>query len=870
MKVICDKCKVVYHFDEYKLNPEGALFRCFNCHHVFTVRPEQSTGLQYQDQSKEKGTIDTQKAVVSEKKIPDQEMDKIPTRISTEQTKDKEAPEISKDQIRDKQASEISKDQIRDKQASEISKDQTRESTQSKISMFSNIKGDFSGSLSAAIITLPMAIGYGIIAFAPIGIHFAPQAALLGIYTTIFGAFIAALLGGTPLQITGPKAPLTLILSTLIASLCTKIPGTIENREVIIVGLAALCVGSAGIFQVLFGVLRLGNLIKFVPFPVISGFMNGIAILLIVKQLKPLIGMERHVSVLKLLTDLTSFQPVTLAVGLTTIIVLFLAKKYNKIKIIPASLMGLGSGTCLYYIFNLFVPPKMMGPIVGSINVEFPTPDIFYYFWKASHQVQLWDYIPDIIITAFVLGLLGSMESLLSSVVSDNLTDSRHNSTQELVGQGIANISCACFGALPAAGSVPRSLASFNAGGRTRLAGMFCGCVIFVVIMSIGKLVGKIPMAAIAGIITSVGISMFDSWTISLIKKLSAPKEQRRVALVNLLITLTVAAVTVSINLIVAVGIGVAIASGLFMSKMGKSIIKRKYYGNQFHSKRMRSLTDSDLLEKEGRKIVVFELQGPLFFGSAENLSNQIEEAIETSNYCIIDMKRVTEIDSTGANILTQLKRTFEKNKQHLLFTYLKNNEKLWSFLEIMDISQQLSNLRFFTDTDAALEWSEDNLLENLPQLTGARNEVRLEEMDIVNGFTAKELEVLKKRLYCETYKEGEPIFHEGDPGRDMYFLTKGSVSVKIRLRERNQLKRIFTFNSGVIFGEVALLDGKPRSADIWTEEETEVYRLSLDAFNVFRKDNPEIAIKLIQNMARTLTRHLRRSSDEVRALEDS
>jgi len=818
MKVICEKCQVEYRFDESKLNPEGAKFRCFNCHHVFTIKPEISTDFQEKKITEESDTQNNQKTVVSDK----------------------------------------------------ITESQEDQALTGKISMFSNIKGDFSGSLSAAIITLPMAIGYGIIAFAPIGIHFAPQAALLGIYTTIFGAFIAALLGGTPLQITGPKAPLTLILSTLIASLCIKIPGTLENREIIIVGLAALCVGTAGIFQVLFGVLRLGNLIKFVPFPVISGFMNGIAILLIVKQLKPLIGMDSHVSVLKIVTDMSLFQPVTLAVGLTTIIVLFLAKKYNKIKIIPASLMGLGSGTCLYYIMSLFVPSEMMGPIVGRINMEFPTPDIFFHFWGACHQIQLWDYIPDIVITAFVLGLLGSMESLLSSVVSDNLTDSRHNSTQELVGQGIANITCSFFGALPGAGSVPRSLASFNAGGRTRMAGMLCGCVIFVVIMSIGKFVGKIPMAAIAGIITSVGISLFDSWTFSLIKKLTAPKEQRRVALVNLLITLTVAAVTVSINLIVAVGIGVAIASGLFMSKMGKSIIKRKYYGNQFHSKRMRSLTDSDLLEKEGEKIVVFELQGPLFFGSAENLSTQIEEAIENANYCIIDMKRVTEIDSTGANILTQLKRTFEKSKKHLLFTYLKNSKTLWGFLEIMDITQQLEDLRFFSDTDAALEWSEDDLLKNLPQKTGARNEVRLEDMDIVNGFTPTELDVLKKRLKRETYQEGKPIFHEGDPGRDMYFLTKGSVSVKIRLRERNQLKRIFTFNSGVIFGEVALLDGQPRSADIWSEEAAEVYRLSLDDFNVLRRENPEIAIKLIQNMARALTRHLRRSSEEVRALEDS
>jgi len=851
MEVICEKCKVVYHFDEEKLNPDGSPFRCFNCRHIFTVRSESTGPLPIEIKTPLKATEQI------ETKTPQ----KAPEQIETK------TPQKAPEQITQKTSEHTPSES--NQSLSDYSN--VQESPTKKVSFFSNVKGDFSGAISASIITLPMSIGYGIIAFAPLGLQFAPQAALLGIYTSIFGAFIAAFLGGTPLQITGPKAPLTLILSAVIANLCVNIPLTIEHREALIVGLGALCVASAGFFQLLFGLLRLGNMVKFVPFPVVSGFMNGIAVLLIIKQLKPLIGMPVSHSLLTLFTKENAFQPLTLAVGLTTLIVLFLSKRYNKIKIIPASLMGLGSGTILYYLLGMVAPQEMLGPIVGNINVKFPQPNIFPQLISAVGQIDIWNYISDILISGFVLGLLASMESLLSSVVSDNLTDNRHNSTQELVGQGIANISCACFGALPGAGSVPRSLASYNAGGRTRLSGMFCGIIIFVVIMSIGKLVGKIPMAAIAGIITSVGISLFDSWTMNLLKKITAPKEQRRDALLNLLITLTVAAVTVSVNLIVAVGIGVAIASGLFMSKMGKSIIKRKYFGNQFHSKKMRSLPNSDLLEKEGKQIVIFELQGPLFFGSAENLSMQVEEAMKSAKYCIIDMKRVTEIDSTGANILTQLKRSFEKEKKYLLFTYLKENKALWGFLEIMDITPQLEDLRFFSDTDAALEWSEDDLLKNHPQLTGTRNEVPLEEMDIVNGFTPDELEVLKQKLYLETYNESEPIFREGDPGRDLYFLTKGSVSVKIRLRERNQLKRIFTFTSGVIFGEVALLDGKPRSADIWSEENnTEVYRLSLDDFDVFRRSNPEIAIKLIQNLARALTRHLRRSSDEVRALEDS
>jgi len=899
MDVICEKCKVLYHFDEQKLNPNGSPFRCFNCRHVFLIKPEQlkpisttayksddyvkSVTKTIQPSPKEKISVQAQKTQeaipASLKKISPVQTQKTQETQETITPSLKKTSPVQTQKIQEtqeiitpsstKKTSTVQPQEPKEPQKTATQISQPEKTPLKGLSFFSNLKGDFSGAISAAIITLPMSVGYGIIAFAPLGLSFAPQAALLGIYTAIFGAFIAALLGGTPLQITGPKAPLTLILSSVIANLCLNLPETLQHREMIIVGMGAICVGFAGLFQVFFGLLRLGNLVKFVPFPVVSGFMNGIAILLVIKQLKPLIGMDIKASLFSIFTRLDAFQPLTLAVGLTTLIVLFLSKKF--IKVIPASLMGLGSGTILYYILSFFAPPEMMGPIVGNINVEFPKPYTFINLASVVHQIDIWEYLPDILISGFVLGLLASMESLLSSVVSDNLTDSRHNSTQELVGQGIANISCACFGALPGAGSVPRSLASYNAGGRTRLSGMLCGIFIFVVIMSIGKLVGKIPMAAIAGIITSVGIYLFDSWTMNLIKKLTAPKEQRRDVLMNLLITLTVAAVTVSINLIVAVGVGVAIASGLFMSKMGKSIIKRQYFGNQFHSKKMRSLANSDLLEKEGKQIVIFELQGPLFFGSAENFSTQVENTLDMTKYCIIDMKRVTEIDSTGANILTQLKRTFETEKKHLLFTYLKENKALWGFLEIMDISQQLEDLRFFEDTDAALEWSEDDLLRNLPQLTGTRNEVRLEDMDIVNGFTSDELNVLKEKLYLETYNASEPIFREGDPGRDLYFLTKGSVSVKIQLRERNQLKRIFTFTSGVIFGEVALLDGKPRSADIWSEEkDTEVYRLSLDDFDVFRKENPEIAIKLIQNIARALTRHLRRSSDEVRALEDS
>ena len=820
MIVQCNTCQVLYGIDESKLTDKGVNFRCLNCHSVFKVYPQD---------------------VVQQILSSPEESESLP----------KETSQIESSFSEQK------------KYVKEIPKEK-------KNLLSPSVKGDLSGAISAAIITLPMSIGYGIIAFAPLGLEFAPHAAIIGIYSAVFSGFFAALFGGTPIQITGPKAPLTLILAAVVASLAIHIPEGTAHRETLIVGFASLCVLIAGVIQVLFGALHAGNLVKFVPFPVVSGFMNGIAFLLIFKQLKPLLGVDQKIPFMALLDPAISVQPFTMFVGLTTICVLFIAKRYITIKVIPASLLGLLSGTALYYFFWFIHSDCHLGPIVGNIKAELPQPYIFIDFFKYVSPKQLWDYLPNLFISGFVLALLASMESLLSSVVSDNLTETRHNSNKELLGQGIGNLACACFGALAGAGSIPRAMANYKAGGRTRLSGMICGVTVFIIIMTMGPLVGKIPMAAIAGIIIAVGISMFDSWTMNLFKKLTAPKGQRREALVNLFITLIVAVVTISVNLIVAVGIGVAIASALFMSKMGKSIVKRKYYGSQFQSKKMRNVAHATFIEKEGRQIVVFELQGPIFFGSADNLANQIEEAMLSATYCILDMKRVNEIDSTGANIIIQTKKGLEKEGKYLLFSYLKNNPALWGFMDTMDVADQIDDTHFYGNTDAALEWVEDRLIESAFKDKGQINEVPLDQMEIVQGFTENELNELKKKLHCHYYKGGDNIFREGDPGRDLFFLTRGSVTVKIQLPERNQLIRLFTFSAGVIFGEVALLDGNPRSADIWAEEDAEVYRLSVDDFNVIRKEQPEIAVKLIQNMARTLTRHLRRSSNVVRALEDS
>ncbi len=732
----------------------------------------------------------------------------------------------------------------------------------------SNIKGDLSGAVSAAIISIPLSIGYGIIVYGPLGAEFLPSAALLGIYSCLLGGICAALLGGTQIQITAPKAPLSLILAAFVVPLTLglHIPDT-ASRNIVVVGLASICVLTGGLVQFLFGTLRLGNLIKYVPYPVVSGFMNGIAVILILEQLGPLVGARGHVSLFELFYHPAVVQPFTLVVGLTTIIVIFIARRF--IKAVPASLIGLVAGTVLFYALKNIAGVAALGPVIGNFSFHWPQPDILPGVSRFLWNIDLSELFPRILLTGFVLGSIGALESLLSSVAADNIAGTRHKSNKELIGQGIGNMINAVFSALPSAGSELHNMANYRAGGRTRLSSLLCAILILLIVITMGPAIGKIPLTVIAAIIISVGIGLFDKWTLDLFRNLSKAREQRQRIIANLAITTVVVVITVGVNLIVAVLIGIAIASGLFVVRMGKSIVKRQYSGDQIRSKMVRSIKNNLLLEERGKGIIVYELRGPLFFGSADNLAGEIEGVLNRYTYCILDMKRVSEIDSTGAKILGRISKKVAASGKYLLISYLLDNPSLSDFLKAMGVYQTLGEDCFFPDTDAALEWAEDNVLTQSLELAGASGAIQLDQMDILRDFTPPEIQALEQKMTRRTFDKGKIIVKEGETDRNLFFLVKGLVSVRIHLPQSDRYKRLITYSAGVTFGEMAFLDGSPRSADVWSDEDSETYVLSPAQFDALQDHNPQIAIKLIRNIALEMSERLRIRTNEVRVLEE-
>lgn len=730
-------------------------------------------------------------------------------------------------------------------------------------------RGDITGALSAAIITLPMAIGYGVLAFAPLGAGFVPQAVLAGIFSAVFAGFFATLVGGSPIQITGPSAPLTLIYATLVSSLVTMQitgPGNTPAPALIIMA-ASVCLLIAGISQILLGALGVGALIKYVPQPVVAGFMNGIAFLLMTKQMHIILGIPAGETIFTLWRQPGLINPLSTVVGLVTIVMVFLSNRY--IKRIPSSLLAILGGTTLYYVITAATHNSIAGDLIGKIQIHKLDPFVLGNVLLEFERIEYAAVLPKIVMTGLLLGLFASMESLLSSVVGDSLTGVRHDSKKELVGQGIGNMVSAIMGAIPASGSISRSVANYKAGGRSHLSGMLCAAIIFFSVLVLGDIIGKVPLSVIGGIIFVVGWSLIDTGTVNILKQIAFSKKYNRELLTDIGITLSVAVITVSVDLVAAVAIGIFIASGFFVVSMARSIVTRKYFANHIHSRKRRTNDNLQWLEEMGSDIGILELQGPLFFGSAENLAKEVEALFKKSTYCILDFKHVRKIDSTAARILIQLKKRARSKGKYLLFSQVLKNDNVLNFIEVMGMTGQFVDRYTFMDMDMALEWAEDHLLDQ----NGRRKQdaiVALNKMELFGSFTKGEIGYIREKMIELSFHEDEIVFNEGDRSRDLFLLTSGAMSVMIYLPEQDAHKRLFTYAPGIAFGEISFLDGDPRSASVMAIRNSKTLCLPFKQFERIFGERPEIATKILNNLALEISQRLRRTSNQLRILEDT
>ncbi len=739
------------------------------------------------------------------------------------------------------------------------------------MNLFSNIKGDIMGGITTSVISLPLAIAFGVVAFAPLGEEYIAQGALTGLYGVIVAGILTSLFGGTPGQIAVPTAPMSVMVTSIIATLLKdqELTALGSDQVTVILLLVSITIFMAGILQLVMGAIGGGKLIKFIPYPVIAGFMNGIAIIIFLGQLRPLFGVGKEVSLMALLTSGAGLRMETLVVGAITIAAMLGSQKITRA--VPGSLVGLLCGVGVYFVIGKLLSPSLLeienNPlIIGQIPSALPTPKQLYGFLANVNLIPL-STVAALIIPAITLSVLASIDTLLTSVVTDMVTKSKHNSTRELFGQGTGNIASACFGGLPVAGSTLATMVNVNAGSRTGLGGIVNSIMVLLVVMFLGNLVQWIPMSVLAGILLVTSVTMIEYESINLTLKKSA--------LGNLIVILAVTVITVAVDLIIAVLVGLIITAFLFIKEqISRNIVRRIYTGDLIHSKKVRSQEATKILVEKGKGIKVYELSGSLFFGTCDKLLTQLEEELD-SFAIILDFKRVHTIDLTGAQLLKQIIDRIHEKGNYFLFSHLDSfgspdKERMCNLMRDIGVIEALGEAYVFPDIDRGLEWIEDRLIES--ELEAAQikaDKLALRNLSVFEDLDDDQLDIIRQHVHPMKYAAGDIVFREGDPGDKIYFLMSGAVSVLASLSNNERARRLATFGEGVFFGDMAILEKKPRSATVRADSETEVLYMTVDDFEKLVETRPLLSSKMLLGMTRELSYRLRLTTIEVRALEE-
>lgn len=539
---------------------------------------------------------------------------------------------------------------------------------------FSNLRGDLFGGVTAGIVALPLALAFGVQS---------GMGAIAGLYGAIALGLFASFFGGTATQISGPTGPMT-VVSSLVVLTAIENTGSLENGFGTIITIFVL----AGFFLIALGVLKLGTYIKYIPYPVVSGFMSGIGVIIIILQIFPLMGQASPKSIVEVFKQLpTGLQNINMEAVLVagaTIAIIYIFPKLTKA--IPSSLVALLAVTLFANLAELDLP------LIGEIPNGMPELQISQFSVSGLNLTL-------IIELALTLALLGAIDSLLTSVIADNVTKTKHDSNKELVGQGIGNMVAGAIGGLPGAGATMRTLVNVNAGGKTRISGIVHSLLLAFIVLGAGGYAAQIPLSVLAGILITVGIGIIDYKGFQHI-----PHVPRADAVVMILVLI----LTVFVDLIQAVAAGLILASVLFMKQMSDLAERQVKIASLQEYKKELPWDDENIPSAIVDKIYVKHLEGPLFFGFAPAFL-EIAKALPDIRVVIFRMKRVPHIDQTGLYALEEVIMSLEKRGIAAVMTGLKK-QHMRMLRRINIIPGLIPEKYLFKTFDDCIEWLDQEL----------------------------------------------------------------------------------------------------------------------------------------------------------------
>jgi SulP family sulfate permease len=728
------------------------------------------------------------------------------------------------------------------------------------------------GALGAALAQAPLDAAYGLVALAPLGI--AAQAMALALLGSALANGVACVAGGGRL-VGGPRPATALLTLALVTSLLGEpalrgADGRVD--ALLIVMLVAIGLAAAAALQLLFGALRVGALVKYTPHPVRQGLTSGVGFLLILSGLPVLLGLGFGAG-WAALPHGASLPSVGWLVGLVALAVTLLATRFKSR--LPAVLAGLLCATLVQFLLGPVLPATAFGPTMG--RPEWPL-DWLPALGQAQAQVSmLLTASPLAVPLALSLGsfalavaVLTTLDTLLASSVLDGRLRLSRDGNRELQAQALSNMASALVGGQASAPAIGRTLILIDAVPQARNAVRVYALVLLLLLLVIPGAVANLPLTAIGGVLMAQGWLLLDNalWRtpLALLRQRQAvpapaapDTTHRRILLENWLVLAAVVAVSLLWGLGQAVLVGALISMTLFVRANARGIVRRASRGDQRQSHKVRQPAATALLRAEGSRIALLELQGSLFFGTADQLREQLRPLQKSAQTVVLDLRHVHDIDSTGARILLELASDAARDGCTLVVSEWPSGDARRQVVEASMAGSALS-LEFAATTDEALEGAEDRLLAKLT-LTGS-DRLTLDQTLLARGLDAAELAVLQAELTQLAVPRGAALFRAGDPGDAIYVSVHGEIGVHLA----GSTRRLASFAPGVMVGEMAVLEGQRRSADAVAETDLVVLRLSAEAFERLRAAQPALAAKLLHNISLYLAGRLRGLTAELAA----
>lgn len=725
--------------------------------------------------------------------------------------------------------------------------------------------------VSAAFVLVAMMLPLGLIAFAPLGEYGVEAGLSAALAAAIFGNITAIFLSGALLPNEVPRASSVFLFAAFILRVSgdAQLRASATHGVAEILFLAALCLALTGIIQIAFGVLRLGNIARFVPYPVVAGLMTGLAISLVIYELPEVLGTHGGGGGEHGAAEGGGHGGIngwTLLVGVVTIVVFVLVRR--RWPSLPSKLIGLAAGTAAAVVITTLIHGDV-GPRVPFLG-KIPLPDALLDAITADGIALALRFGYDLLVTALAIAVVGSLDSLLAAVgEADGPLDTAHHPNRLLVALGCGNLVSSLFGGVPVAYSSHHALGTHHGGDRKLVSSIATTATLLLLLLYGASLLQLIPVAALSAMMLVIAVGLIDRWAGSTIDRVRRGQYDSEL-IVNIALVVLVAGVTIAFGLVAAVLTGLILSMGLFLAVMNRSLIRSVRTGTTRGSRRVYPPEHASLLRVEGHRIKLLELDGAIFFGTADRLAFEAMRAAEGAQFLIIDLRRVTMIDASGALMLQKLTRLMQEQQVKLLLAHISATSRLGRAVQGAGVFTQRHHSDWFDDADRALEWAERQLLDEA-RIGASDHELEIGEFAIMKGLSSAELDFMKPYLDRQLFPARAALYHEGQLGDRVYLLARGAVSIVAEDPEaKGKHRRVVTLAPGVIFGESAIIEGGTRSVTAIAEDEVVTYSMSRSNLEAIYARNPDLYRRIVLNMLGHLSGLLRMASAILRDTSES